>query len=340
MPELDHQEKVREIARGLRAARRVVVLTHVRPDGDAWSSARGLVGALKRLNIDAAVAGTEPVSHALSFLEGAHDPVLSPHDAERFQPDVVVLVDCATIERAGFPNSQGEAPFAKARLYVIDHHENPPDLRAFALIDPRAAAAAELVVDVVTALGVAFDASLASTLLAGMMTDSASFQLANTTPSLLRKAAAMVEAGADIGMVAGRLFRTRNYVGTALWGKTLSTLQSRAGGQIAYVTLLDEFRKATGGVDSDINGRAAFVLSIEGVRIGILFREDGPLRTRVSVRTENGLSAVDIARIFGGGGHLNAAGFTVEGSTLVEAQVRVLAAAEALVAAYPWPRVR
>ena len=319
------------IASRLRRARHPVIASHVRPDGDAWSSALGLATALRRLDIATVVLAHEPVAPHLAFLEGSDTVVLLDQDISALDPDVVVLVDCASHSRAGLLDADGTPQFPRADLVVIDHHQNPVASHALAFIDPSAAAAAELGADVVEALGVPVDAALATTLLTGMLTDTASFQLGTTTPRLLRRAASLLEAGAEIGSLASRLFRTRRKEAAALWGRTLATLEFHAHGQVACATVRRLFLNETGGTDHDLNGRAAYLLGIEGVRVALLIREENDEETRISIRTDDDLSAVDIVRQFGGGGHLHAAGCTITGQPFAEAKARVIAAAVALV---------
>lgn len=323
-------ELARVVAARLRSASHTVIASHIRPDGDAWSSALGLAGALRRIGRRSTVVARDVVPPHLGFLDGA-DLVVRPGDLDSSPaPDTLVLVDCATPERAGLADARGAETWPGAALIVIDHHENAPPERATALIDAAAPAAAELVYDVVRALDAPVDAALAETILTGMLTDTASFQLSTTTPALLRSAASLLEAGADIGKVSGRLFRTRRWEATALWSRVLASLESHAGGRIACLSVRAGDRSDTGGADADLDGRAAYLLGIDGVRIGLLFREEANAQTRVSIRTQHGPSALALARQFGGGGHENSAGCTLHGVPLELAKARLVEAARAM----------
>lgn len=332
MDSSQRDELAHAVAAQLRSAGHTAIASHIRPDGDAWSSALGLAGALRRIGRRATVVARDAVPQQLAFLDGA-TLVARPMDvAESLRPDVLVLVDCATPERAGLLDAGGAELWPGAALVVIDHHENAPPARATALIDPTAPAAAELVFDVVRALAAPMDAQLAETLLTGMLTDTASFQLSTTTPALLRSAALLLEAGADVGKVSGRLFRSRRWEAAALWSRVLASLESHAEGRIACLSVRTDDRTETGGVDSDLDGRAAYLLGIEGVQIGMLFREEPGSQTRVSIRTQGGPSALELARQFGGGGHESSAGCTLRDVSIEAAKSRLVEAATAMLA--------
>jgi phosphoesterase RecJ-like protein len=203
-------------------------------------------------------------------------------------------------------------------------------------VDPEAAATCELVALLATRLSVPLDAArgaMAAALMAGIVMDTATFAHPNATPRTLAVAAALVEAGAPLSEISRRLYRSKPDAQLRLFGRVLDRLGSEAGGLIIHSSLLAGDLDATGAEQPHSEGIIDLLAQSETAEVAILFKEQSPAVTRVSVRTKpGGVDAVALTGAFGGGGHARAAGATVE-APIDEARRRVLVEAERLVAA-------
>jgi phosphoesterase RecJ-like protein len=163
--------------------------------------------------------------------------------------------------------------------------------------------------------------------------DTATFAHPNATPRTLAVSAALVQAGAPLAEISRRLYRSKPDAQLRLFGRVLDRLATAAGGRIVYSSLLDADLAATGAEASHSEGIIDLLAQSETGDVAILFKEQGPDVTRISVRTKpGGVDAVALTGAFGGGGHARAAGATVD-APIAEAERRVLAEAERLVGA-------
>ncbi len=242
--------------------------------------------------------------------------------------DLIITVDASSLERLGAPYEANHALFEQLPLINVDHHITNDRFGTVNLVDPGAAAASEVVAHLLEHLDLKLDVPVATCLLAGLVTDSLSFQTESVTPRTLRTAADLVEAGAPLAALAMRLLRQRPRSSALLWSKALGTLQFAAGGRIAWIEVTREM-KAASGAAADSAGLSGFAASIEGVVAGMLVEEGDDGNIYVGLRSAT-LDVAQIAAQFGGGGHQRAAGCHFPPpTTLAEARDALLRALEA-----------
>lgn len=316
----------------VRRAGRILVCAHMKPDGDAIGSLLGLAHALESAGKRVTTACADPPDEALAKLPGAESivldlaPLYTP--GEPLPWDLVIVVDSSGLDRLGALYERSREVFERLPVIDLDHHFTNDRFGEVNLVDSGAASATEVVTLFLERLGIRPNTAAATCLLAGLMTDSLSFQTETTTPRSLRTAAALVEAGAPLAALAFQLFRQRPVSSALLWSQALGTLQFAAGGRIAWIEVTRPMLEAAGS-DADSNGLSGFAGSITGVDVGLSFTEAEDGKIYVGLRSHT----VDVAALaaqFGGGGHKRAAGcqFTPP-VTLPEARERLLSAAEA-----------
>jgi phosphoesterase RecJ-like protein len=318
----------------LRGAQRVLSLCHEKPESDALGSALAVALLVEQLGGHATPVCADEVPPMYGFM---------PH-IERFRRDpdpsldydLIVVNDCGDLQRIGALLDRHRPLFERVPILNIDHHISNAGFGAIDWIDPTAAATCEMVTLLVPALGVALDAvdgALAANLIAGVVIDTANFQHPNTTPRTLRVAAELVAAGAPLYDTARLLYRTKPNRQLALFGRVLNRLAEDVDGRLVWATLFEEDLAATGSDTADAEGLSDLLSQSASGELIVLFKQDAPDRTRISVRTkEGGLDATVLTGLFGGGGHARAAGATVP-LPLAEAQAAVLAAARRQIAA-------
>lgn len=302
----------------LTAATHVAVVSHERPDGDAVGSLLGLTLALQRRgqNAVAVLSGGLPARYR--FLPGAEAVVSAvPPDT-----DLLVAVDCAELSRTGLPAEQ----LRRSAGLNIDHHPTNTRYAHVNLVEPEAAATAQVLFAASPALGLSVDREIATNYLAGLVTDTIGFRTPNVTPDVLRIAAALEAQAGALAEIYDRLLQRRTFAAARYWGAGLSHLERR--GSLAWTRLTLEDRVAAGYSGSDDADLVNLLGTIDGVEVCLVFIEQSATEVKVSWRSSNGLDVSRLALVFGGGGHEPAAGATIAGS-LDEVVARVVQATQA-----------
>lgn len=317
----------------LRVARRVLAVSHENPDADTLGATLGVVHLVEALGGSADAVCTDPVPPLYRFIAGVDRFRTDPDDDAAY--DLLVISDCGSLERVGEVGVRHADLFARLPRVIIDHHASNESAGAADWIDPRAAATCEMVALLAARLGVPLDVgdgTLAATLMAGIVMDTATFAHPNATPRTLTVAAALLEAGAPLSDISRRLYRSKPDVQLRLFGRVLDRLESADDGRIVWSSLTEADISATGAERAHSEGIIDLLSQAEAAEVAILFKEVGR-STRISVRTKpGGVDAIVLTGRFGGGGHARAAGATVE-APLDEARPAVLAEAARLVGA-------
>jgi phosphoesterase RecJ-like protein len=238
--------------------------------------------------------------------------------------DLLVAVDTAKQPRL---NLEGD-PDALAGLPIlnIDHHASNTRFGETNYIDGHRSSTAEMIYEVLTALGCQITPAIATLLFAGIYTDTQGFGLTNTTPRSLDVAHRLAQAGARIHAVAERLQRSQTMNEFALLKTIYANTRVAEDGQLAWSTASFDEIHAAGCSANDIEDQVEIPRSIEGVRLAILLTEGNRGKIRINFRGEGGLSVLELAKQFNGGGHRAAAGAILDG-TIADVSERVVAAA-------------
>ncbi|HET9887525.1 MAG TPA: bifunctional oligoribonuclease/PAP phosphatase NrnA [bacterium] len=304
----------------LRATRRVKIVTHVEPDGDALGSALGLAWILEAAGKEARVHLPVRLPRMYEYLPGGKFLVIGETIAESF--DRVTVVDCTSPERLG---SIAKTALVGAAVLNIDHHADNTRFGDVAHVDPGAAATAILIAEICREAGFKIGPEAAECLYTGILTDTGRFTFGNTDERALRAAADMIGAGADPGKIASRVYEHRPVSTLRLLGKALATLDLREDGRVACMHVTHEMIAETGALPEETEGFAAYARSLQGVQVGIFLREAEDGSIKASFRSTGGVPVDGIASQFAGGGHPAAAGARLPGP-LATAKERILRA--------------
>lgn len=294
-------------AEALRAARGVTIVCHENPDADTLGGGLALARTLDDLGIDCEVVCSTAVPRTLEFLPGIERVSSAP----RLNPEAIVMVDCAAIDRAGTLATWIRSVRA-AMILNIDHHLSNDGYGTVPCLDRAAAATSEIVARLVRALGCVPDRVSATLLLAGVIHDTDGLRAAGTSAATLRLAADLVEAGADIADINRSLFAQRPTAALRLWGRVAGELEEAEGARIVIGMLTREMLDTTGAQLLDAEDLPELIAGVKGARIALLLRETPAGAVRVSIRTDGTVNAATLAAEFGGGGHDRAAGCTIE----------------------------
>ncbi len=310
---------VQGAAAALMAANDVLILTHRRPDGDTTGCAGALCRGLRQLGKRAFVLNNPEVTRRYAPM------ITNCYPKEEFTPQYIVSTDIA--EEKLFPDTAEQ--YAGRIDLVLDHHRSNELFGRLNLVRPEAGGCAEVVYDVLMAMGVRLTRDIAECLYIGVSTDTGCFKFSNTTAHSHAVAAACLSAGIDGGELNRALFETKSRARFDMERIIFETMEFLHGGKIALVILRRADIDRTGADMDDLDSIASLTRQIEGVQVGITLTENRDGTTRVSVRTTKEVDASAICKKCGGGGHLRAAGasFGAELST-EEARAAILRAAE------------
>ncbi len=272
-----------------------VILTHASPDGDTLGSAYALADALCALNKRVFVVCPDKIPEKFGYLIKEY---------EAFEPETVVAVDIADEKLLGslYDRYSGRAALC------IDHHSSNTKYAEMLYLEADAAAACECIYNVINELGTVITPYMASCLYTGIATDTGCFKFSNTTPRSHRYAAELIEKGADYGEINRVMFEVKSRGRIAMERKVLENIEFYYGGRCAVITVTRDMIKETGCPLGDLDGVTAMSRQIEGVQIGVTIKEKPDGKYKVSLRTFEPYNAADICAVFGGGGHIRAAG--------------------------------
>lgn len=309
-----------EAAAYLSEGQSFLITAHVNPDGDAIGSALGLQAYLRRQGKAAEVFIDDDLPRYLSFMPGFAD--ICPPDGVDRKPDFLVVLDTDTSRIGEVAKC---APGAK--ILNIDHHISN-DEKADYLYLAKRSATAEMIFEILTSLGADFPLDVAIPLYVGVATDTGFFRYSNTTPLTMRVGGRLLEAGICPSDIS-EILELRPLAVVKGQAAALDTLELFADGRVAGIFLEKAFADQMESTDSFID----LIRVIEGVEIAVLIKEVAERRCRVSIRSK-GINVSDIAVRFGGGGHIRAAGCTLNLS-LAEAKAALLPALAEAVAKEP-----
>lgn len=240
--------------------------------------------------------------------------------------DCIVTVDAADTGQLGKIYENFTEIFQLVPVINIDHHASNNSFGKFNLVDVMASATTVLVLPLIEALGVAIDADIATLLLAGLITDTSSFQNPNTTPDAFAIAAKLIGYGARQQEIIRNIYKTKKLSTLRLWGRTLTKIQNDEKYKIVWSVLTAKDFAELGGSADETEGVIDELMSnAPNAEIIFLLREKSPQESSCSIRTLSpAIDASRLAEIFGGGGHMQAAGFKIKEKNIEEAEKYII----------------
>jgi phosphoesterase RecJ-like protein len=315
-----------EILAVLAGAEKVLLATHIYPDGDALGSQLALGKVLEALGKKVVMYSEEPVSHLYDFLPGCEKLVTSLPPAATFS--CAVSVDCADPKRLGSARAQllEHKPFI-----MIDHHLGHHPFGDLQWVDPGRAATGEMIYDLAVALGAEIPYEAAFCLYTALVSDSGSFMYSSTSAHTFQVAGALVELGVKPAEVAGRLFDNYTVNRLQLLRLVLDSLELHGRERIAVIRATREMFTQTGTVPADTENFINYPRSLAPVKVAAFIKENHDNVISVSLRSKG--QDCDVAKVageFGGGGHRNAAGFKLQAAEVERVKAQLLARLEIL----------
>jgi phosphoesterase RecJ-like protein len=281
---------------------RFVLVSHARPDGDSIGSELALAYALKHLGKDVRVVNHDPVPSYLQSFPGVTEIIVS--DAVDGDFDAAIVLECGSLGRTEVKGLD------QYFVVNIDHHLGNTMYGDVNWFDASAAACAEMVFDVVKALGVPLTPQIATHLYVAILTDTGAFHHANITERTFEICRLATEAGVSPADVAGHVYQNSSVGKLRLTGTLLDTMDLVSDGRVAVLSVDDQILKRTGCAPDDLEGLTNMPLTAQGISAVVMFKTiDGHLR--VSLRSKADIDVRAVATKYNGGGHRNASGFSV-----------------------------
>lgn len=296
---------IARIADEIRARRRFLLTSHIRPDGDAIGCELALAGALRALGKQVTIVNRDPTPDFLAWMPGADRIQVADRADGEF--DAAIVLECGDLTRTGVAGIEG--------LFVIniDHHVGNTLYGAVNWFDQSVAACGELVQRVIDALDVALDREIAYGIYVALLTDTGSFHYSGVTPRTFDIARRTLEAGVDPVAVARQVFDSNTVGRIHLWGAVQQAMELDASGRIAVLHLDQEMARRAGATYDDTEGLINVPLTVRDIVSVVFFKESDGGAYRVSFRSKGAVDVNAVAGSFGGGGHKNASGCTVQG---------------------------
>ncbi|WP_322819945.1 bifunctional oligoribonuclease/PAP phosphatase NrnA [Chloroflexus sp.] len=305
----DPRQAVEPIRSLLDQAQRILVLSHVNPDGDAIGSMLATMHVLRALGKEAiAVASSPPINYC-AVLPGFIDLLVYQSGTTLPACDLIWMVDVAHLSRAGLIYDEHAALLSNRPLIIVDHHATNDGGGTVSVIQPQIPSCAEVLLDLFTALAWPISADAATCLYLGMLTDTQSFQTPHVAPATMRRAAMLLEAGAAKQLVIDAVFFSIPPSTLRLTGMAMAQLQQEDG--IFWTVVSQAMLQAANADESATDDTVSRLQRVAGMRACALFRERPDGTVKISLRSVPGVDVAAVAQRWGGGGHRQAAGATL-----------------------------
>jgi phosphoesterase RecJ-like protein len=307
-----HESQIGALLATFRAHPRFLLTSHARPDGDAVGSVLALAEVLDQLGCKVDIVLADPVPSTYSTLPNLHrihhTPSANDIDPDRHTP--AILLECDGIARTGLLGLEGRT------LINIDHHASGRPFASVNWIDEHACAVAAMVYRIAVAANVEITPSMATCLYAAILSDTGTFTYASTTADTFALVHDLAAHGADPSQIARDIYFSNPASKIRLLGIALSNLQTN--GNLAWTWVTSEDMDRIGAVAEDCEGVVNYLISIAGVESAVFLREIADSsQFRLSIRSKGKIDVAQIAEHFGGGGHRNASGCTIDGPLAV-----------------------
>lgn len=304
-----------------------LIVSHVQPDGDAIGSTVAVAHLLKQRGKRFTMTNDSPIPAKYFFMDMATH-ILPWDEAKQTKFDAVITVDCADRSRLGAVETVLQQGFP---LLNIDHHSTNDHFGTVNLVLEDQSATAEVLYHFIEHLQLTWNRPFAEAVYTGVLTDTGGFRYSNTSPSSMALAAHLLRYGVNPGDIAEHVFESISRAKVEMLKAALNSLTISDDGKIAWVTITAEQMKQAGAKEEDLGGIVNIARNVEGVEVGILFKQLDEQSVKASLRSRDRVDVAMVAKELGGGGHARAAGCTMQGPLDDVKQTLLTATRKALV---------
>ncbi|MBP1931535.1 DHH family phosphoesterase [Ammoniphilus resinae] len=307
---MSYKEQLSIAGRFLTENDHFLVLNHVSPDGDATGSLLAMGHLLQTLGKTFTLANEGQTPRKLLFLP-LSESILDLSTQELPPFSTVIALDCGDFKRIG---DASRFIMENAQILNIDHHPTNDFFGTVNIVQTEACSTAEILFDLVKQMDIPLTEELAKPLYMGFLTDTGGFRYSNTTAEVMSKAAELLSCGVSPSDMAERCLETISKTYVQLLRLVLETIDVSFSGKVATLSATLDTIKEVDADSDDLDGLVNYARNIEGVEVGILFKEKDENTIKVSLRSKHQVDVGKIAKELGGGGHVRAAGCTINAS--------------------------
>lgn len=309
---IDYRNRcIDEIRAAVEQSSSVMVVSHLDPDGDALGTQLAFGQYLRDLGKRVYLLRDSAIPDKYQFLPGAEQILPAESVQGSIRVDAAVILECPTLDRIGSAKRYlGDG----MTVISIDHHRDSHDFGRINWVDVTASSVGEMVADYFSRVGYRPSAEVATQLYTAILTDTGRFRYQATSAHTLRVAADLIECGANPREICDQVYFSLRPTTIKLIGKVLNHVEFHEFGRLCLLMLTREMYAAAGAEDYESDGIVDFTMFNKGVVVGALLKETPNSSIKVSLRSSNGVNVAAIAAEFGGGGHFNAAGCTLNGT--------------------------
>jgi phosphoesterase RecJ-like protein len=298
-------KKISEISKIIKQSKTFFIAGHVKPDADSIGSALALASVFNRMEKKGSVYSVDEIPKFVKFLKGSNKIKKLAKKTDVF--DCAIILESNNFARMGDIITPSQAK----RIINIDHHLSHTDFGDVNYIVPSSSSTAELVLNIFEYMKIKPLKHEAECLYTGIITDTGRFQQINTTPNSHIAAAKLMKCGVDINKVYKEIYEKGSLNALKLQGLALYGIKTILNNKVSYILLTKDIFKKTETLENDSEGVVNYTLRIDGVLVGCVFKEVDAKTTKVSFRSVKSFDLLKVVREFGGGGHKNAAGCTI-----------------------------
>lgn len=300
--------ELNRLAQKLIQSQRVLLFPHVNMDGDTFGSCVALCLALRKQGKECKILAEEEPPAYLSFLDGDYT-VTDP--GSMTEPDLCIAMDCSD---AGRLISRRDAFVAGKETWSLDHHVTNQYFAQNNIVRTEAAATAEIVYDLIKLLPIQLSKEIAEAIYTAIVTDTGSFQYSNTTSKTHLIAAELFGVGIDQNQISIQVYQNARFEKLQIASLIYGTMERICDGKVALASVTQEMLHQTGASMEETEGIIESLRSIQGVEVAIFLKEYEQKIIKVSLRSKSYADVAVISAAYGGGGHVRAAGFSMNKS--------------------------
>lgn len=299
-------EQLNEI---IAAAEKVMVISHMDPDGDSLGTTLAFGAYLKSLGKEVYMLRDGEIPNKYSFITNLDQVVDAKNCKKEIAIDTAVILECPNVERIGVASKCVDD---HVRIINIDHHRDNDIFGEINWINTNASSVGEMAFEYFERVGFDFDKAVAEQLFVAIMTDTGRFRYRSTSGRTMEIAGKLLDKGIDPQLITDSVYYNMKPSTMTLTGKVLNNIKFIAENKGCILSLERKLLDETGADMTEADGFVDFTLFSEGVVVGAFIKELDAGKTKVSLRSKDAINVAEVAARFGGGGHFNAAGFTLE----------------------------
>ncbi len=293
-----------DAVKALKAAKSVLIVSHLNPDGDTIGCQLALGLALMQTDKKVHLLCQDPVPTRFQFLQGSELITSTLHE----KVDIAVAVDCGSINQLGLMKDH----YLSAKKTIqVDHHDFGDAFGKIQVLDPEASAVGEIVYELIEALGLKITPAVAGCLLTSIIVDTGSFRFSNIRAKTFEICSKLIKKGVDIQHLIEEAYWVKSRAMALLSGHAIVKAKFSKDGALAWSVVRQKDIQRYAAALHDADSVADDLRSIQGVKIAALFRETAKGNYRISLRSQKSIHVAQVAQKFGGGGHHNAAGCSI-----------------------------